>query len=760
MNRLVALVYLGLVNMSLLQAQTHEGTEFWLGFMQHRDIGENSMVAMITSQYNTSGVVQMPRSNWERSFTLQANQVQLIQLPRAAETLGSESISRNGIRITTEHPSSVYIHQYFGFRSEATIVLPIASTGNNYFVMSYTGITSGGEDYYSQLLIVASKDSTVIDITPSTRTQRGRNENNTFSITLDAGETYQVQAATVNGDLTGTYLEANHHFAVFSGNEWTQVPRQCPLRDNLLEQMYPVNTWGRQFVSAPFIHNPYDIYRILASEDHTTIKVMIDDSEQVLIRNRGEFAEVRHGEPLLIQADKPVIVAKYIIGVQCTGYPIGDPSMVLLNSVSQTRDTLIFYSSRFQEIEENFVNVIVQSKDTTTVRLDGQSVLGRGSRFRMIGGEPEFAYTTLKVNSGSHTLTAAGCGLAAIVYGYGDAESYAYNGGANFNNINPQFLPQSACASDTFLLDPGLSPDRYTFDWDLGDGHIASTPSVKHAYEQAGTYTVALSIRDDCLNENSLVRQEIRVSPVDTLQTGIDQLLCEGESFSLEVSELNNALYTWRGPDQFESTTMLPIIDRAVPSMSGLYTVSALIDDCPAIPASINITVVPTPQPELGIDTFFCPDEGESILLDAGTYNAYSWDDQSELQSREVFEGGVYALEVTDMWGCMGNDTILIDARCPALLEMPNAFSPNGDQVNDVFEPMGQYILEIDLKIYDRWGQQIYTTRQLPGRWMGKNEQGSGAAEGVYFWTVEWEGFTQEGERIRKHQRGSVWLVR
>jgi len=538
-------------------AQTHEGTEFWFGFMEHRDVGENSMVAMITSKYNTTGTIKMPRSTWERSFSLQANQVQLIQLPRAAETLGSESISRNGIQITTAHPSSVYIHQYFEFRSEAAIVLPTASTGKSYYIMSYPGINSGGEDYYSQFLIVSSTDSTVIDITPSTRTQRGRNDNNTFSIILDAGETYQVQAASVDGDLTGTYFEAHHYFAVFSAYEWTQVPRQCPLRDNLLEQMYPINTWGRQFVSAPFKHNPYDVYRVLASEDNTTINIIIDDFEEVLVRDRGEFAEVRYGEPLLIQADKPVMVAKYMIGVQCTGYPIGDPSMVLLNSVSQTRDTLTFYSSRFQEIQENFVNVIVQSKDTSTVRLDGQSVLGRGARFRIIGGDPEFAYTTLEVSAGSHTLSSSGCGLAAIVYGYGDVESYAYSGGANFNNINPQSLPQNACASDTFLLDPGLSPDRYTVDWDLGDGSSASTPSVKHAYEQAGSYTITLSIRDDCLDESAVFRQEMIVAPVASLQTGNDQLLCEGESFSLEATALEDALYTWRGPEQYRHLSTL-----------------------------------------------------------------------------------------------------------------------------------------------------------------------------------------------------------
>lgn len=39
-----------------LGAQTNEGLHFWLGFMEHRDIGQNKMVVMITSKYNTSGL--------------------------------------------------------------------------------------------------------------------------------------------------------------------------------------------------------------------------------------------------------------------------------------------------------------------------------------------------------------------------------------------------------------------------------------------------------------------------------------------------------------------------------------------------------------------------------------------------------------------------------------------------------------------------------------------------------------------------------
>ena len=52
--------------------------------------------------------------------------------------------------------------------------------------------------------------------------------------------------------------------AVFGGNSWTQVPTSCGTRDNLLEQMYPVSTWGKQILTVPSDQVTYDVFRILA----------------------------------------------------------------------------------------------------------------------------------------------------------------------------------------------------------------------------------------------------------------------------------------------------------------------------------------------------------------------------------------------------------------------------------------------------------------------------------------------------------------
>ena len=115
--------------MLILGAQSNEGTEFWFGFMHHRDQNANTKVVMITSKYNTSGTVEIPLQNWSTSFSVSANNVTIITLPSFSEVIPSEEITELGIRLSSGLPVSVYTHQYHNYRSEATVVLPTVLFG-------------------------------------------------------------------------------------------------------------------------------------------------------------------------------------------------------------------------------------------------------------------------------------------------------------------------------------------------------------------------------------------------------------------------------------------------------------------------------------------------------------------------------------------------------------------------------------------------------------------------------------------------------
>ena len=300
MNRFISLCFFLILSTSLI-AQTNEGTDFWVGFMDHID-NDNEMVVMITAPKNTSGKIEMPHKNWSADYVVQANKVTVVKLPLSAETTTSEQNDNTGIHVTATSPVSVYAHQYHNARSEAAMILPVASLGDEYFVMSYKGIFQLNQVWPSQFMAVAIEDDTEILIEVSDNTKEGKLPRTVSRPRLDKGETYQVQAAGQNDDLTGSWLRANKPFALFGGVSWTEVPTGCDTRDNLYEQMYPVSTWGKEFIMAPNALADYDVVRILASENNTRVFI---DNNQVANLDRGEhFTTNIYGRPAYIKGTK------------------------------------------------------------------------------------------------------------------------------------------------------------------------------------------------------------------------------------------------------------------------------------------------------------------------------------------------------------------------------------------------------------------------------------------------------------------------
>ena len=666
-------------------AQSNEGTDFWLGFMEHLDQGNNTKVVMISSKFTTSGTVSIPLQNFTQNFQVNANDVTIINIPNSGETIGSEIRRNTGIRVQSEMPVSVYTHQYQTWRSEAAMILPVSSLGNEYYIMTYRGYERQGEIFPAEFLIVAQEDETQVSVTVSDRTLGGRNAGNTFSFTLDEGEAYQVQARNGNnGDLTGSRVVADKDIAVFGGNKWTQVPTGCNARDNLLEQMYPLSTWGKQFVTVPNKNVTYDIFRVLAAEDGTQVTVDKDDDVTFLL-DAGEFEEFRIlGEPSLITSNNPILIAQFNVGQDCNGYGIGDPSMLLLNSIEQTRDTVTLFNSRFQNITENFINIITRTVDAPGTTFDGQPVENFGGTFAPIGANGEFSFASLTVSAGSHTIINDGCGVIANAYGYGDAESYSYGGGANFIEINANPIPVGGCLNDTIFFDAGLPESKFLFAWDFGDGTTSTEPMPTHIYDRLGSYPVTLQIINRCLGTEENLSQSLLVTLRQAVDAGADIRVCEGDPFQLSATDLPGATYEWRGPLDYFSEEQFPIVDTTHPGLTGDFRVIGIISGCATFPATTPVEVIGTPQPDLGQDTVICP--GDDIIpADPGTFSQYQWQNNSTDRVFTITEPGQYVVDVLDDFGCQGTDTLMIAEACPTRVFVPTAFSPNDDGRNDTF---------------------------------------------------------------------------
>ena len=180
--------------------------------------------------------------------------------------------------------------------------------------------------------MVASEDDTCITITPSV-TVDSRIAGVPYQIVLQQGETYRlINYDDVDADLTGTTITADKPIAVFGGHMCAYVPMSIMYADHLVEQLPPVNTWGRHFVTMPLAARLYgDTFRFLAATNGTRVAV---NGKIVASLDRGQFHEQIIDGPAEILASKPILVAQYANGADYDGC-LGDPFMMLIPSFEQ-----------------------------------------------------------------------------------------------------------------------------------------------------------------------------------------------------------------------------------------------------------------------------------------------------------------------------------------------------------------------------------------------------------------------------------------
>jgi gliding motility-associated-like protein len=87
---------------------------------------------------------------------------------------------------------------------------------------------------------------------------------------------------------------------------------------------------------------------------------------------------------------------------------------------------------------------------------------------------------------------------------------------------------------------------------------------------------------------------------------------------------------------------------------------------------------------------------------------------------------------------------------------MTNVFTPNNDGKNDVFNFRGTGITTSQLRVFNRWGEQLFESNDAKTGWNGKTMQGVNCPEGTYFWQMS---YRLRSGKYGKHS-GSVNLIR
>lgn len=495
---LLALSYLPVTS------QTSEGNTFWLAYMENIDLIFNDdpvFTVLLHADNEATGTVELPATGFSFPFTVPAGGTVEVELPAGVYYVQGSDVAGNfGIRITSDVPVRATGIHYRAYFSEAAHLLPEAELGTAYLPICYADDV--GNDP-SSFVILSTADGTEVEIVPSVLTLGFRPPGVPYTITLDAGQIYQVQAIE---DLTGSNVRSlsGQPIAVFSGAKQADII-DCgqPADSHTYDQAIPVEKWGTLYYHTPLQNQGAQVVRVLASQDGTNVFV---DCNQVATLNRGEYYTVyddSYNSGRVISASQPIAVAQFNTNGGCSPQGLGDPNMLWLWPAEyKTREARFKSLDRFNELvgetsfSQHSVNIVADADEVDNIQLDGEPLpAGAWSGYL---GDPNKVYRQISLSPGEHILSSP-APFQAYVYGIGFADAYTYFAG--YSEVEEEGY---ACldieVNGVFCTDSLLqwgyqsSLDVTSAAWEFGDGQAADEDNPSMSYNAAGDYTVILML--------------------------------------------------------------------------------------------------------------------------------------------------------------------------------------------------------------------------------------------------------------------------
>ncbi len=208
---------------------------------------------------------------------------------------------------------------------------------------------------------------------------------------------------------------------------------------------------------------------------------------------------------------------------------------------------------------------------------------------------------------------------------------------------------------------------------------------------------------------------------------------------ALKVGNSSDLSYTyWRNKQ-----ATVPLLYPNMVSESGVYYVKGIsssgcemilatrvtIIEVPAInfirtltanyPETVDLTTAYTPLPELSYSYWM--DRAATVPLRTPD---------------RIYKGGTYFIKTISNGACTNISPARVEIQVPEIA-IPNAFTPNGDQVNDELTVLINSEIQVrEFKIFNRWGEVVYTTPDINNYWTGFKES-TQVPTGVYYWVFE-----------------------
>lgn len=340
---------------------------------------------------------------------------------------------------------------------------------------------------------------------------------------------------------------------------------------------------------------------------------------------------------------------------------------------------------------------------------------------------------------------------------------------AEFDN-SPVCLKMPSEFSDESTIDLGSIS---SYGWDFGvSGGTSSLSSPSYTYTNAGAYSVQLTVESDngCVNN---VTHDVVVYPLPEIDFVSD--VTEGCQ-PLDIQFINNSTiesgsivgYDWSLDESSVSNQVMPqytyqdsgtfSIGLVLTSDKGCLDSSEVVDMITVYPlpqASFKFSPQPTNLYEPEIDFTNSSIGSVQWDWDFGDFS-YSYE---EHPVHEYQDSGTYIATLVALteYGCA--DTVEAEVRIDPVftLFVPNSFTPGKDGINDKFRAKGVGIVRFNMRIFDRWGEQVFSAFNIDEGWDGYHQNtGEEMQQDIYVYRIK----LQQINGLEHEYSGKIQLLR
>ena len=463
---------------------------------------------------------------------------------------------------------------------------------------------------------------------------------------------------------------------------------------------------------------------------------------------------------------------RYVVGVVCKEYRdgvwLGDHIRDFQFNVVECTPSVVAQLS----IED----VIFDDIDSSAVYLDCQDFLVNFDNFST-GGVSYFwdfgdGGTSTEVDP-THIYTDTGTYYVMLIVNPGfTCADTALGAVGVYNTLTADFDFTAGCSGTPVIFsDASVSSEAGlidTWEWNFDDGATSTEENPEHEYADGGTYTVELTVQTDkgCESTYSI---DVLVEPGPDVAFNVDDVCMNEEAdFNNTTTITTGSIsgYEWDFGDGTTSTEEDPSHLYDSPGTFEVTLIAYSSNGCSdTLMQEIYIGELPfanagEDDSVLYLETFtlngtgvgdFLWVPGNPIIIPANI-SSYSVANPTV----ELTQTTTFVLTVTSPDGCSENDTVTIYVEQYPIVEVPNAFSPNGDGFNDEIFVLNHDVGELlEYTIYNRYGQVVFTTSDINGGWNGM-VNGKEGEIGTYVYLVRC--YDLGGNYIQR--QGNIVLVR